>query len=101
MFTDDISLKIKDIYKEFIEYYGEKLKYINVFTLPHHSSHHNWNKNIQNQLKKECILVISSDPNNRKYNHPNKSVIYDITYEGRSIKYVDLIKYFYNKHYCK
>lgn len=100
MFTGDLSLNDTTnyrVYNDFIEYYNEEKKKISIFTIPHHGSKHNWNKDLLNQFS-NAEMIITAAGNKL---HPAPIVLRELSVASRANTTVNhtLNKEFFNEVY--
>ncbi|AJG99240.1 hypothetical protein LF65_02667 [Clostridium beijerinckii] len=82
MFTGDLRLKDVGKYKifnDFVEYYSNERDFITIFTLPHHGSKYNWNKDILNKFENADMIITARG----NAIHPSSEVLRDLSLSSR------------------
>ena len=82
--TGDISLRNKDRYKHFLNYYEFEVDKTGLLLLPHHGAGNNWNNLILRDFENARIFLNSSGKGS-KFNHPSAKVIKESLMDGRVI----------------
>ncbi|MCY6370659.1 hypothetical protein [Clostridium ganghwense] len=102
MFTGDLSFNDTSkylIYDDFINYYRNERELMSVFTIPHHGSVHNWNKDLLSKFK-NAEMIITARGNKH---HPSPVVLGDLSLASRLNTTVNhtLNKEIYNEIFYK
>lgn len=79
MYFGDYEAKGAQKWRQFINFYKNYWDYVGTVQIPHHGSHHNYNRKINMSIPK--LSMISAGYSNR-YKHPHKGTIKNIQKDG-------------------
>lgn len=82
--TGDISLRNKERYEHFFNYYKFEIDKTGLLLLPHHGAENNWNDLILSDFK-DARIFLNSSGKRSKFNHPSAKVIKESLMDGRVI----------------
>ena len=79
--TGDMHLNVGRRRKAFLTHYRHLLGQVNVFGLPHHGSHRNFDSSLPSEIPNATHFVAAAGPNS--YGHPDKGVIQMVQANGQ------------------
>ena len=82
--TGDISLRNKERYEHFLNYYKVEINKTGLLLLPHHGAGNNWNNLILKDFE-DARIFLNSSGKGSKFNHPSAMVIKESLMDGRVI----------------
>ncbi|MHB1217106.1 MAG: MBL fold metallo-hydrolase [Alphaproteobacteria bacterium] len=77
----DMHLNVGRRRRAFLAYYEKLLDQVNVFGLPHHGSHRNFDSSLLSTLPRASQCIAAAGPNS--YGHPDKGVIRAVVANGK------------------
>ncbi len=86
--TGDMHLNIGRRRSAFLKYYGKLLDKVNVFVLPHHGAHRNFESSLLSKLPNATQCIAAAGTNN-SYGHPDEGVIRAVIANGKHFAWVN------------